>query len=680
MAGKRRPWILLGLLAVPAVLCTVYTLSYALHLLDAVSVEHYFRGINCDDSFYYNKIALNFANGLFSTFDGVNRTNGYHPLWLAMLIPVYWLESDLLDALTAIKILEFAIIGASFIALLASSLSARFNFLFLLSIPPLFLGNRSFYNGMEVGILILLLCLLWLALSLTMTHRTSRFATVFLATVLFLIPWARLEAVSITLFIPFVLMVGARLGLVELPFKSVLVVFSVAVASFVIYLLYNYLVFDVAVPISGMTKSQIFCTRVLERSGGHQLGKNFFLILKIKPYQQGLIYSGAILLVVSFKLILSLIRKAHFRLEAIDLLVSGLAVGHVSLFAHAVVALCPLYSNYPRYFAVSNLLTYLLLPYVAYTVYTSLVKIPVLRHAVWRGVLLVGIVAALFYHTDYRAPFTAADKLARKTNRNWGVADYYGAQVLSAAVGPHDIVGSTDSGIIGYFMEGRLINLDGLVNSKEFYNSAKNDLLGSWIEKNRITHFANVMRSGERSAKWFFGQLPYSRKGFRGTAQIVYEGIYCYGKQRQFRIWRYSPKAEVALSTDQNKSIFFKKIFEGAPHRERGVNTIYLKKNVVGLETANCSPKRGDVSPAVRVFPKDVGDINIRYRKRGYEEMKADPQFGFGGRCYQIVPTASYKKRKIVVIQKPKPLKEGWRVEFKIGNIPVANQVSSGLN
>jgi hypothetical protein len=663
--GRRRSWLLAGLLALPAALAIAYTVSYAVHLLGVVSVEHYFRGINCDDSYYYNKIALNFANGLFSTFDGINRTNGYHPLWMLFLIPVYWFESDLLSALTVIKVLEFAIIGASFIALVACSLPARFNLLFLLPIPPLFLANRSFYHGMEAGVLVLSLCLLWLALALKMRYRTSKAATALLATVLFLIPWTRLEAVSVSLFVPFMLLVGVRLKRVDLPFRSVLTVFSVAVASFAVYLLYNYLVFDVAVPISGMTKSQIFCTRVLERSGGHQVEKNFFLILKMKPYQQGLIYSGVALLMVSLKWVLSSVKRAHFRIEAIDLLVSGLAMGHVSLFAHTVVALCPLYSSYPRYFVVANLLAYLFVPYVAHTAYTSLVKIPVFRHAVWRGLLLLGIVGALLYHTDFRAPFTVAEGLAKKVNRNWGVADYYGAQILSAAVGPNDVVGSTDSGILGYFMEGRLINLDGLVNSKEFYNSAKNDLLGSWIEKNHITHFANVMRSRERNAKWFFGQLPHSRKGFRGTAQVVYEGISCYGRQRLFRIWRYSPKAETVLSADQNKVLFFKKMFEGAQHRQRGADTIYLKKNVLGLETSGCPPQgAGLLKTTVRVFPKDVGDINVRYRKRGYEEPRAEPQFALGGRCYQIVPTASYKKRKIVVSQKARPAKEGWRVVF----------------
>jgi hypothetical protein len=44
-----------------------------------------------DDSFYYLKTANNIALGLGSTFDGINQTNGYHPLWMLNLIPIYWI-------------------------------------------------------------------------------------------------------------------------------------------------------------------------------------------------------------------------------------------------------------------------------------------------------------------------------------------------------------------------------------------------------------------------------------------------------------------------------------------------------------------------------------------------------------------------------------------------------------
>lgn len=42
-----------------------------------------------DDSFFYIKTAHNLSKGLGSTFDGVNLTNGYHPLYFIVLVAVY---------------------------------------------------------------------------------------------------------------------------------------------------------------------------------------------------------------------------------------------------------------------------------------------------------------------------------------------------------------------------------------------------------------------------------------------------------------------------------------------------------------------------------------------------------------------------------------------------------------
>ena len=39
-----------------------------------------------DDAFYYFGIARNVAHGHGSTFDGINPTNGYHPLWQAICV------------------------------------------------------------------------------------------------------------------------------------------------------------------------------------------------------------------------------------------------------------------------------------------------------------------------------------------------------------------------------------------------------------------------------------------------------------------------------------------------------------------------------------------------------------------------------------------------------------------
>lgn len=47
-----------------------------------------------DDSFYYFQIAQNIVDGFGSTFDQLTRTNGYHPLWMACLLPIAYMVND----------------------------------------------------------------------------------------------------------------------------------------------------------------------------------------------------------------------------------------------------------------------------------------------------------------------------------------------------------------------------------------------------------------------------------------------------------------------------------------------------------------------------------------------------------------------------------------------------------
>lgn len=42
-----------------------------------------------DDAYYYFKVAQNISEGNGSTFDGISVTNGYHPLWMIVCIPIF---------------------------------------------------------------------------------------------------------------------------------------------------------------------------------------------------------------------------------------------------------------------------------------------------------------------------------------------------------------------------------------------------------------------------------------------------------------------------------------------------------------------------------------------------------------------------------------------------------------
>jgi hypothetical protein len=52
------------------------------------AVERDLIRITPDDAFYYFEIARRISLGQGSTFDGIQPTNGYHPLWCALLVPL----------------------------------------------------------------------------------------------------------------------------------------------------------------------------------------------------------------------------------------------------------------------------------------------------------------------------------------------------------------------------------------------------------------------------------------------------------------------------------------------------------------------------------------------------------------------------------------------------------------
>jgi hypothetical protein len=56
-----------------------------------------------DDAYYYFKVAQNISMGLGSTFDGIHLTNGYHPLWLLICVPIFALAR--FDVILPLRIL-----------------------------------------------------------------------------------------------------------------------------------------------------------------------------------------------------------------------------------------------------------------------------------------------------------------------------------------------------------------------------------------------------------------------------------------------------------------------------------------------------------------------------------------------------------------------------------------------
>ena len=158
--------------------------------LDFFDLIHLFK----DDAFYYFQIARNLAEGKFSTFDGgMTLTNGYHPAWMLMLTPLYWIF-DLEEALGAIKVLEIGLIAGGIALLVVAARIVRLPWILLAATPALLARHGGLLEGMEAALGLFALGALFAVLS-GYARNPARWKWP-LAAIAFVLPWVRLEYVA----------------------------------------------------------------------------------------------------------------------------------------------------------------------------------------------------------------------------------------------------------------------------------------------------------------------------------------------------------------------------------------------------------------------------------------------------------------------------------------------------
>lgn len=124
------------------------------------------RWFTTDDAFYYFQVARNISEGRGSSLDGINLSNGYHPLWMGVLIPLFALARfDLFLPLRLVVLLSVLISLATAIFLyrfLSRSVNpdlAKLAAIFWVFFPPIHrsvtqLGMESALNALCVAALL----------------------------------------------------------------------------------------------------------------------------------------------------------------------------------------------------------------------------------------------------------------------------------------------------------------------------------------------------------------------------------------------------------------------------------------------------------------------------------------------------------------------------------------------
>lgn len=161
------------------------TILLGIYLFAALSEGHNFAGkwFIRDDAFYYFKVAQNISEGRGVTFDGINPTNGFHPLWMLVCIPIFALAR--IDIILPLRIVVLvsgvisAFTGLLIHRLVRKTLSEQAAML----AASYWVFDRSIHYsvtmfGLETGLTALMMCSLLLAISNLktgepLTHRQT---------------------------------------------------------------------------------------------------------------------------------------------------------------------------------------------------------------------------------------------------------------------------------------------------------------------------------------------------------------------------------------------------------------------------------------------------------------------------------------------------------------------------
>lgn len=219
-----------------------------------------------DDAYYYFEIARNIANGYGSTFDRINPTNGYHPLWCILLSLCGLIIKSDAGFVIAVVVLQCLLVAYAWTIafLLLFQIQNKRAFFVAGMVSMLFTWNyyisKTVINGLESS-LFLAMAATFLSVAVTSWrgNAISWKRTSLLAVLGGLVILARLDGIFFVLgvLIAWVAIGSLRPRLVWAQF-SVVVLFPFLILG--LYMLINWRLFGLWMPVSGFVKRAVWHT------------------------------------------------------------------------------------------------------------------------------------------------------------------------------------------------------------------------------------------------------------------------------------------------------------------------------------------------------------------------------------------------------------------------------------
>lgn len=458
-----------------------------------------------DDLHYYLLTALNQANGLGSTFDGINRTNGYQPLWFWMLTGAYLPAADRDTALviTMVLLAVLWVVAVVLVYRIATLVVGPGPLPVGLALVALLIQGR-WWSGCEnaLGVVLLLALVLLVLRGGLMSGRPPRPAVAAgVGVLLAALVLTRLDLLVVVAGTALIVLRGVRRSPPRTALATGALIVAPTIVSFGAYLALNHWWFGTALPVSGLAKQL--------GPAGHNwrvLG-DFMLYGQVGPVP--LFFGATVLLASAAAVVLLAPGRVHriggtraVHAPALRAMIALLAVTSVvQVVYYAVATSWELQSWYFGAAVVALMLS-------------AVVIGAAIRARVDRGVALatatvVVVVAALgAVALDQTGPLADPPPTATPATRDIDAGAW-----ADANLPPGSVIAMGDwAGTFAYTTSHPVVQTEGLVNSLGYLEALRAGTARAWLADRGVGYLARLTHPGEtvgcRVEEPYFGSGP----------------------------------------------------------------------------------------------------------------------------------------------------------------------------
>ncbi len=487
-----------------------------------------------DDAYYYFQVARNFAAHAWATFDGIHATSGIQLLWGLILFGLALVFNERIALLHAALVLSALLNGFAGVLLWRFGRKLYAPVLGELAVliwAGFMFGLRPTMMGMEyplhITIIIAMIALWWGIFS--QPQSISLRKIVVLGILLTLNYWTRLDSAVYSLLILLAVVAAVWRAAVgwSLRLKLLVVIAGIPAVGAIGYVAANLVLAGTLLPISGLVKS-LYAARHFAAYGwltalaGHVF---WWLEIQARPILDvvssillsGQVYEPVSLLVIGTVLGASFWAGRQIYVERFEnprryRFTQFLALLWLFGAAHAVVVVVTIghFAHITQHYWGWLFGTWCLWAAVVVELALSKIQVPRVR----RMTAALGLTALVAMHVWVGTGFYLQELEPNLNTRRLVTAAWINANLPADAR-----IGAWNAGVLGYFSDRTVVNLDGLANDRQYLEfMASGAPLQLYLRRERINYIVDVdvqdlsmpFRASWDHAQLFRNTLPWS--------------------------------------------------------------------------------------------------------------------------------------------------------------------------